>query len=298
MKMYKLTLVLAFTAISAAICAQDVAFKVMASKGANEVKSGDVWQPLRTGLTLKTSDELKLADNAYIGLIHSTTGKPVEVRKAGSHKVADLVPKTGGSSVLNKYTDFILSSNSAEAKKNRLSATGAVHRATDKFAISAMLPESQYASIFNNQIVITWDGSKVAGPYTVIVMDLSEEELFKAETPETTFVLDLSNPKLSAPAMLVVIKSSTDPNQTSKNYVVKRIKADEREKIKTSMEAIVGEVAEETALNKLVLASFYEENKLVIDAIAAYEDAIKLAPDVPFFKEAYEEFLLRNKLKQ
>jgi hypothetical protein len=297
MKTYKLTLVLAFSIISASLFGQDYAFKVMASKGANEVKSGDVWQPLRTGLSLKSTDEVKLADNAYIGLIHST-GKPVEIRKPGNYKVADLAPKTGGSSVLNKYTDFILSSNSAEAKKNRLSATGAVHRATEKFAISALLPESQHAAVYSNQVIISWDGSKVAGPYTVVVMDLSEEELFKAETPETTFVLDLNNPKLSAPAMLVVIKSSTDPTQTSKNYIVKRVKADEREKIKTSMEAIVGEVAEETAMNKLVLASFYEDHKLLLDAIGAYEEAIKLAPDVPFFKEAYEEFLLRNKLKQ
>jgi cytochrome c-type biogenesis protein CcmH/NrfG len=45
------------------------------------------------------------------------------------------------------------------------------------------------------------------------------------------------------------------------------------------------------------LAGFYEENKLFIDAITAYEQAIKLAPDVPTYQEAYEEFLLRNKLK-
>ena len=53
----------------------------------------------------------------------------------------------------------------------------------------------------------------------------------------------------------------------------------------------------ETALNKFIMAGFYEENKLLIDAITAYEQAIKLAPDVPTYKEAYEEFLLRNKLK-
>ncbi|MCA6432246.1 MAG: hypothetical protein IM574_01445 [Cytophagales bacterium] len=57
------------------------------------------------------------------------------------------------------------------------------------------------------------------------------------------------------------------------------------------------DMKEETALNKFILAGFYEENKLFIDAITAYEQAIKLAPDVPTYREAYEEFLLRNKLK-
>ena len=45
------------------------------------------------------------------------------------------------------------------------------------------------------------------------------------------------------------------------------------------------------------MAGFYEENKLYIDAITAYEEAIKMAPDVTTYKDAYDEFLLRNKLK-
>ncbi|MCI0751068.1 MAG: hypothetical protein L0Y35_04465 [Flammeovirgaceae bacterium] len=299
MKTYKLTLTIVLFAVSVALFGQDYAFKVMASKGTNEVKSGDAWQPLRTGTSLKSTDEVKLADNAYIGLIHAT-GKPVELREAGNYKVADLASKvSGGSSVLNKYTDFILSSNSAEAKKNRLSATGAVHRATDKYAISVMLPESQHASIYNNKATVTWDGSKVAGPYIVIVMDLSEEELIKNETPETTYTIELADAKLAnVPALLVVVKSKADPNQTSKNYVVKRVKPEEKEKIKKLMEPMGTEVVEETALNKFILAGFYEENNLIIDAIGAYEEAVKLAPDVPTFREAYDEFLLRHNLKK
>jgi hypothetical protein len=37
---------------------------------------------------------------------------------------------------------------------------------------------------------------------------------------------------------------------------------------------------------------------LYVDAITAYEEAIKMAPDVASYKEAYDEFLLRNKLKE
>jgi hypothetical protein len=36
---------------------------------------------------------------------------------------------------------------------------------------------------------------------------------------------------------------------------------------------------------------------LVIDAIACYEQAIKMDPENPTYTEAYEEFLLRNRLK-
>ena len=58
----------------------------------------------------------------------------------------------------------------------------------------------------------------------------------------------------------------------------------------------MSEVDEETALNKYILAGFYEENNLLIDALTSYEEAIELAPDVESYKEAYVEFLLRNGL--
>ncbi len=53
--------------ISCAI-AQDYAFKVLANKGANEVKSGSEWAPIKTGASLKNDDELKLSPNSYMGL--------------------------------------------------------------------------------------------------------------------------------------------------------------------------------------------------------------------------------------
>jgi hypothetical protein len=44
------------------------------------------------------------------------------------------------------------------------------------------------------------------------------------------------------------------------------------------------------------LAGAFEQNKLLIDAITAYQDAIKLAPDVDSYKELYKDFLIRNGL--
>src|SRR5690349_15793337 len=86
-------------------------FKVIANKGANQVKSGDAWVQLKAGASLKGTDELLIGENAYLGLV-SAKGKPVELKKAGNYKVSVLESQvSGGSSVLNKYTDFILSSN-------------------------------------------------------------------------------------------------------------------------------------------------------------------------------------------
>jgi hypothetical protein len=288
--------------ISSFAFGQDYAFRVLANKGTNEVKSGDTWTPLKTGASLKKGDELKLSNNGYVGLVHAT-GKPMEVKQAGAITVEQLekqVGAGGGTSVISKYTDFILSSNSTEAKKNRLSATGAVHRAPDDpNPIKLMLPENQHSGIYNNVAVISWDGSKVDGPYVVVIKNMFEDQLAKAETPETSLQIDLSDPRFAnASAILVEVSSKSDPKLISKQHMIKKLAPVEQTKIKTSLSEIIGHVSEQTALNKLILAGFYEENGLFIDAIAAYEDAIKLAPDVADYKDAYEEFLLRHGLKR
>ncbi len=275
---------------------QDYAFKVLANKGANEVKTGDTWQALKTGASLKSGDELKVSENSYVGLVHAS-GRPIELKQAGTVKVADLAAKmTSGSSVLNKYTDFILSSNSAEAKKNRLSATGAVHRGLED--IKVFLPENQYSEIFNSTAIISWEASKSGGPYIVTLKNMFDDELNKIETPESRVQIDLNDPKLSSEsAILVEVKSKSDTKSKSEQHLIKKLSPGKYESVKKSFTEISGELKEETALNKLILAGFYEENKLFIDAIVAYEQAIKLDPETPSYKEAYEEFLLRNKLK-
>jgi len=299
MKTKNLTLCFAFALSISLAYGQDYAFKVLANKGTNEVKTGDSWQPVKTGATLKKDDELKLSDNSYIGLVHAT-GKPLEVKQAGSYKVADLAAKvSGGTSVLNKYTDFILSSNSAEAKKNRLSATGAVHRDPVATApIQIMLPENQHSGIYNTAAVISWEGSKVEGPYVVIINNLFGEEIAKVETPEAMIKMDLTDPKfVNENAIMVSVYSKSDPSKKSAEKLIKKLSPAEQDRIKVSLGEIMGEVSEQTALNKFILAGFYEENHLFIDAVAAYEEAIRLAPDVPSYKEAYEDFLIRHGMK-
>jgi hypothetical protein len=298
MKQVKFLAVSGFLLISLLAGAQeDYAFRVLANKGVNEVKSGNAtWQPLKTGAQLKTGDELKIAENASVGLV-SKTGRPLEVKEAKVYKVADLLTRVGTTqSVLNKYTDFILSSNSAEAKKNRLSATGAVHRGLED--IKVFLPEGKNDEVFNNIVFITWQSVKASAPYVVTISTLFEDELLKVETPETKVQVDLSDPKfLNFPSLLVEVKSKADGKSKSSQHYIKRLESGKYEAIKTELSKSTADLKEETAFNKYLLAGIYEDNKLLIDAITCYEQAIKMDPDNTTYTDAYEEFLLRNKLK-
>jgi len=273
-------------------------FKVFANKGQAEIKSGETRQPIKTGVSLKENDVIVLGENSYVALVHSSSGSPKELKQAGSYPVKDLTAgiKTGAS-VMSKYTEFILSSNSAEAKRNRLSATGAVHRGLDD--IKVFLPEQPYTKVYNNSAVIKWE-TKTAqgGSYVVRVENLFGDLIMEQETSTQQIVLDLSNPKLASEQdIMVKVRSKSEARSSSREYIIHKMKdANQVQKIRSELSEF--DLSEENALNKFILAGFYEEHKLFIDAIAAYEDAIRLAPDVDSYKEAYEEFLLRNKLKE
>lgn len=296
MKKCRIFFLVGIFALISGIKAQDYAFKVMANKGSNEVKSGSVWKALKTGDKLNKQDELKVAENSYVALVHSS-GKPIELKESKTYSIADLAAKVGpGASVVSKYTDFILSSNSAEAKKNRLSATGSVVRALDG-DINVLLPPSQFGDTFNPLVYIKWE-TKVAGPYEVVATNMFGDELMKIETPENAIQINRNDPKFKNEDILIEVRSKGDKKKTDKSYLLRRLSSERQNIIKKLIAEMGEDIQQETALNKFIMAGFYEENKLFVDAIGAYEEAIKLAPDVPTYKEAYEEYLLRNKLKK
>jgi len=223
------------------------------------------------------------------------SGKPLEVKNAGTHKVVELAAKvSGGSSVLNKYTDFILSSESDRA--DNLTATGAVHRGTDE--IKVFLPKSQQAIIFNDEISIAWAKQPKIRDYVVRFKSMFGDELDKVEVQDTTISINVNGPKLlNEDNILVEISSKSDPKKTSEPFMLKKLSAGDKKRINTSLAEIAAQTSEENALNQLFLASFYEQNGLLIDAATAHQNAIKLSPNVPYYQDAYIRFLVRKGLK-
>jgi hypothetical protein len=277
--------------VTSSLCAQTYTFKVLVSKGKTEIKTESAWQNIKVGAALKATDEVRIAENAYLGLIHEN-GKPLEIREAGNFKVSELAARLGqGSSVLNKYTDFILSSD--QQKKNRLSATGAVHRGL-KEVIIVYLSGTDRAELYGDKLAVQWSSEEVKGPYQVVFTTLLDDELAKFETTSNQLIVSLNDENLKDEyEMMVKVVSKENPGKGSKDYIIKRLRPKDREKFTKVMDDIKGAVASETALSKYYLAGIYEENFLINDALTAYQEAIKLAPDVTLYQEAYTEFLKR-----
>lgn len=295
MKSNKLALVVAILVLSIQVIAQEYAFKVLVNKGKNELKSDQKWQPIKVGSSLKSADELKVSENSYIGLVH-VSGKPLELKQSGNYKVMDLAAKvSGGTSVLNKYTDFILSANTGP--KSNLAATGAVDRGVDN--IRVYLPRPELAVVYGNDVTISWENDPSLKPYEVVFKSMFGDELSKLETPSNSIVINLNDRNFeNEDNIIVTVYSKSNRAKASDEYTIKRLSKADRERIKSAYNEIAAQTAEQTAFNKFLIAGFYEENNLLIDAIPFYQEAIKLAPDVQYYKETYEDFMLRHGIKK
>jgi hypothetical protein len=273
---------------------QDYTFKVLVNKGKNEMKSGNAWIPVKVGASLKAADELKVAENAYIGLVHSS-GKPLEVKQSGKYKVSELAAKIStGSNVLNKYTDFILSTNTSQ---KGLAATGAVHRGTSM--IEVYLPKAIYGNVFSNDVIISWDAEEEQVPYEVVLTSMFGDELKKIQSSEGSVSINIDDKSFAGEDNIIVqVFSKTDRSKASDKFTIKKLPKAERSRVATQYDEVIKQTSEETALNKLIHAGFFEENKLLIDANSAFIHAIKLAPDVQDYKDAHNAFLIRNEMKQ
>ncbi len=290
----KLALVAFVLVAMGQVSAQDYAFKVLVNKGKNELKTGESWQQVKVGGSLKSTDELKISENSYLGLVH-VSGKALEVKKSGKYKVMDLAAQVkDGVNVLNKYTDFILSANTGP--KNTLAATGAVDRGAS--SIKVLLPRPELAVVYGDKVTIVWEEDKTLKPYVVIFKSMFGDELNKVETEENSVVVDLTDKNFTnEDNIIVTVESKVNRNKISDEYTLKKLSKADKERIKNSFNEISKQTSEQNALNKLVIAGFFEENSLLIDAIPYYQDAIKLAPDVPEYKEWYNDFLLRHGIK-
>lgn len=281
---------LLFILIAQISFAQKSTFKVLAAKGKTEIKSANAWQTLKVGASLSATDEIKIAENSYLGLMHES-GKPLELKQAGSHKVSDLVQRAGsGKSVVMKYTDFILSSN--QEKKNRLTATGAVHRGVND-PIVLILPEKGKSDLYGDKIGLQWT-TDAAGPYEVVVTNFMDEELARLETNSKELVLAVNEGKLATERnILVKITSKGKHAKASQSCAIKKLQGTDREKYAQSVTEFSSSLEPGSALSQYVLAGFYEEQFLLNDALTAYQEAMKLAPEVDMYKEAYADFVAR-----
>lgn len=280
-------------------------FRVLANKGTNQVLRGDDGEKikLRPGLTLMSEDQLIVSSGSYIGLMHNT-GRTIEVRTTGTTSINDLETKLANSkrSIADKYATFVMNKMNDHGDdvhanyRHNMKATGAVERANST-AISAMMPSS--GKILNGETTIRWNSVGENSLYVVTLKNIFDEEIYVGETDKTNMSIDLDDENLSEERLITLsIKVKDDADLFSPEYGIERLSSNELVEIQTSLKNLKSEVSTESPLELLILASFYEENNLILDALKTYEDILEMAPEVEDFKVLYGDFLIKNGLSE
>jgi hypothetical protein len=282
-------------------------FKVLAAKGANKVFTAGSWTNIAAGTKVNKGDKLKLETGCYLGLIHPSTGKTIELKAAGTYVVAELETKiiSGKADFGTKYANYVSDGMFAanQGASTSYDRTGTVSRAIQT-PIFVYAP-THIKALKSEPVTLHWNSCGGKHKFTVTLSNYFGEVVYSA-TVDTNFVtIDYKNLKAGndditdevSTSFLLKIVSATDPSYTTatgkneNSYTIdwiddatQKAKFAELNKIKTSMDA-------SSAMDYMVLAMAYEKEELTAYAVNSYAKAQQLAPDVDAFKTQYEEYI-------
>jgi hypothetical protein len=306
MKIKSLSLLVTLLVLSVMSYAQDEMFKVLASKGANKFSTGSSadQKAILIGKKLFKDDKIIVGENSYLGLAHKS-GKTIELKKPGTYEVSKLSSEVASQNagVAKKYVDFVageINSTDEDMAKNRhkyMAVTGSVERDVKKApGIKLLTPKDAYT--LSTPVTLRWvPNFDATSTYVVTVTDLADSVVYSVETKDDYAVVDLDKLDFKTQRNLMwKVSTKGKPAHDSESAILKYVEEDKANNLEKQVAQIKSELNEETALNKYILASFYEENGLLLDALANYEAAIKLESDVDDYKVAYGKFLEKNKL--
>lgn len=303
--MKRLSLLLVLFITSFLSFAQDEIFKVLITKGANKVivSSSTTPQDLIVGKKIYGTDKIVVASGAYLGLSHKS-GKTIELKTAGTYEVSKLVEQVSSqnASVSSKYVNYIagqMTADNEDLAANRykhMAVTGSVERSTDK--IKPFAPSQ--AVVLDELIILKWNkvkvGKDVANTYVVTFMNMFDETIVEKETTDTQLVIDLSKLNFKIEKNIVwTVKVKESPTVKSDKYNLQYVSDDTKAvELHDQFIDLKNELPEETALNKLLYASFFADHKLTLNAMAYYEEAIIIEPEVEIFKILYGKYLIES----
>lgn len=270
--------------------AQDTnfAFRVLANKGDNKVEkqNGDI-VALKSRDLLYETDILITSDGAYLGLMHSS-GKAQEVKGKQKVAVADLIVNVSGQqlSSLSKYAQMI-SKRLAEGEADKKVSVGT--RAVGS-KIEVMMPQEN--ELYGSKAVVKFKSTdKAPATYEVVILDILDEVVYSAETSSDSVLVDFSTVENDMGLYVLNVRKKSDATFASANYPIRHLSGDEYDVITNDLEPLTAGLSEDSPLNLLIIASFFDDNELFLDAQYNYERAIALSPDIPEYKELYQIFL-------
>lgn len=276
-------------------------FSVVTLKGDNQVKRTDAtnWEKLKAGDKLFSDDQIKLADGAYLALLH-TSGSPIEVSKSGNYTVKKLSSQasTHKSDVTKKFTkylvdelkssDDVLSSGDYRKKMKNLGAVERSIESTNSNSITAMMPLNSYS--IDNSITFNWNNNE-NNESNLVIKNSDSKVIFEKNTKANNLTVDLNSLNLNKDECYFWFVTSGD--NKSEEYCLFNINEEEINSINADLKTIEEEIgSENAALASLVKANYLSEKNINYKADQEFANAVSISNN-DNYKVVYAKFLLK-----
>lgn len=280
------------------LLAQQTVFTIILNKGDNTYGSESQFRPVVLGGSLIKNDVLNLSEGGYVALVHDSLGSSLELNGSGTYAVIELEQKIKdqSNSVLAKYGKFLLRKLNPESDGNQnLNITGAVERG-DNGLINVYLPK--ITDVYGDELIISWRKTDNVKDYILTIRDKLDEIITEVHVNGTKYKMVLDHSHLKNEKMMIVSVRAKDNNELlSKDYGIKRISDFQSQSMGIEFANLKKVSKSDNALINLLIASFFEENKLLADAITYYHQALAMTPDSDGMVILYDNFLYRNGLR-
>jgi len=269
--------------------------RVIARKGEVQVVNGLDVRIASSNMKLNGMETIILGDDAYLSLVDEK-GRTAELQQPGKYDLRTVL--AGQRSVKEgtafRFANYLLDRMTAEGKKNRLGAMSYFIRSESAETEPIQLYIPGVGKYYQDQLVLSWEDAPGGGPYIVEISNMYQELLQTAESSHNSIRLTIDK-KLDVQGILL-IKVRNKEGFTSEPYALKRLGSFHREDLSADLLKLEHVYSSKDAVNRFIMAGFFEYHNLLADALTCYLQAIEASPDVSLYREAYEDFLLRNHL--
>ncbi len=285
--------------------AKDFKFCVLGKKGTVQVKSSKSkkLEDVKTGDKLFLNDNLVLVEGSYIGLVHCN-GKTIEITKPGNYKISALSNTAEGkkTSVLPRIADMIfhnVSRNnellSDKDQKTQMKSGGYIERGIGEVTLPIISPLKNH--YINKNISLCWNSYHGNPDFEFKLMNRFNKVLLTKTSTDTCINFDAESLKLEKGTYYFwTVNLANDDDYKSQEACFKLLTDNDISLLNDTLKLLQEELGNDnSAPSEIVYAYFFEQYNLYDEAINAYRQAIKLAPDIYDYVVLYENFLTRAK---
>ncbi len=277
---------------------QEVKFIALNVKGKVNLIKGSKTLIIKVGDKIYDKDKIKINKNTYLDLVYKD-GRTLNLRKAGEYDSKKLISliNSNKSSTTKKFTNYVLAQfvQSVDDIGN-MKVTGSVERLI-KFPIDYCTPSN--TDIYGEIAAFSWFSSTKKS-YIFSIASSTGKIIYSKQLNDTSLVINFKKIKLTRGDHFKWFITEASKNKsltdTSHFYWLTQTNAN---LIKDSVNILMKDFRNiDNSMKQTLLASFYNNHKLYIDMLAAYENAIKFSPNDVTFKKLYIKALDKVGLKR